>query len=80
MQTIHTKHLPATATKPARIKATASGGGGGITISVHAADDAHLEAMKQLCHKLDWHGLIAGGHTKDGMVWVFLDERLTVKV
>ena len=45
MQTISTKPLPATNTKPARIKATASGGGGSITISIHTADNPHNEAM-----------------------------------
>lgn len=77
MQTITTKPLPATATKPARIKATASGGGGSITISA-SGDESHMQAMRQLCNKLNWHGFIAGGHTNDGMVWVFLDEKLTV--
>ena len=80
MQTISIKHLPATATKPARVKATASGGGGSVIVSNNAADDSILLAVRQLCQKLDWHGMIAGGHTKDGMVFVFLDEKWVVKV
>ncbi len=37
MQSITTKYLPATDTKGSRIKATASGGGGSVTIPIVAS-------------------------------------------
>lgn len=76
MQTIETRIIPATNTKPTRIKATASGGIGKIypiNQNLYRDEQNHAAAAQLLMTKLDWYGTMAGGHTKQGMVWVFCD-------
>jgi len=73
MQTISVKYLNATTTKGARVKATTTGGH-----SLTEARDYSLEFSQQaarvaleLKHKMEWFSPMVGGHTKDGMVFVF---------
>ena len=80
MQTINVKYLPATNTKGTRIKASCEGGS--ITISRDYGSNIeqdYMEAAKQLKSKLFWTGTMVGGHTKDGMVFVFDDEQYIVE-
>lgn len=82
MQTITTKYIPATNTKPTRISATASGNNSRIVISSDGMSEAsHILAVKTLCEQNEWDGELIGGHTKTGMVFVFDDAispRLTL--
>ena len=76
MVTIETKLLPATNNRGYRVKATSSGGSS-ITIKQdHTLEegDKHASAAIALMQKMDWHWRMIGGHTKDGMVWVFADN------
>ncbi len=84
MQTIITKNLPATNHKPARIKATTSGGSVSVTISRHdprlskcfGSDEEHAAVARMLIdEKLpngSWHGnWYAGTFDRFGvLVWV----------
>ncbi len=84
MQTIITKNLPATDHKPARIKATTSGGSVSVTISRHdprlakcfGSDEEHAAVARILIdEKLQngsWHGdWFAGALDRFGvLVWV----------
>lgn len=84
MPTIFTKYVGPSNTKGSRIIATASGNNFRAIVSYNSAlssEDAHIEGVKALCSKLNWHGELIGGHTKDGMVFVFVDgssPRVTV--
>ena len=73
MKAITTKYLPVTTYCGSRIKAYEPDG---KSITLHYAHELnatenHIAAAKALCAKLDWHGDLVGGHTKDGMVFVF---------
>jgi len=74
MQTIKTKYLPATNTKPSRIRARASGGAS-LVMSVsnqeEGGDYTHVDVALALKRKLKWEGKMYGGDTKEGMVFVF---------
>jgi hypothetical protein len=75
MQTISTKYLGATNSKPSRIIAKTSSGKR-ISLSYdHALNDDknHMKAAKELMTRLQWPGRMVGGHTKDGMVFVVAD-------
>jgi len=74
MQTITTKHLPATDTKPSRVKATHSGRRQSVTVSCGGQDAPFYDriAVQFLMEKLGWTGSMVGGGMADGsMVWVF---------
>lgn len=80
MQVIETRYHGATNSRPARIIATPSGNS--VTQAVisrdSASDDdniAHGEAARVLAGKMGWRGEMIGGHTRDGMVWVFVAEQ-----
>lgn len=73
MQVIITKFLPATETKPARIKATSTGGDS-ITVAYSYDGNDHAIAAKALKDKLGWSAQMVGGHTSDGTVWVFQSD------
>lgn len=63
MKAIVCKYLPATNTKPARVKAMAEGGFS-VTVSCHSVpDDPERHAAEALVRKLDWNPvwLIRGG-------------------
>ena len=74
MQTIETKYVGPSNVKGSRIIATSASGKRAIVSydSALSSEDAHMVGVKALCAKLDWHGKLAGGHTKNGMVWVFV--------
>jgi hypothetical protein len=78
MQTISTKYVGPSNTKGSRIIATTAWVHHRLTISYDSSlsseDDAHAKAAQALRDKMGWSGEMIGGHTKDGMVWVFPDE------
>ena len=73
MKTIHTKFLPPTNARPSRIVAF-----DGDNRKIVPWDEGknieenHKAAIEAFCQKLNWHGVLALGHTKIGMVAVFL--------
>lgn len=73
MQTIFTKYIAATNTKPSRIRATASHNKSSVTIPYcyESYDHGHSSAALALAVKLGWKGTLITGHTKDGQVFVF---------
>ena len=76
MQTISTKYLGATNSKPSSIIAKNSGASQKITLSYDQAwnvDQNHMRAAQELMTRLQWPGRMVGGHTKDGMVFVVAD-------
>ena len=80
MKTISTKYLSATNFKGSRIKATDCDNS--ITISYpHELnhEQAHMKAAQALMEKMDWLGEMMGGHTKDGMVFIFPDNDYVIK-
>lgn len=74
MKTIVTKYIPATNTKPSRVKAKAEGVPA-ITINYNSHDNPHREAALTLCRKYGWGEDIIGGGMPDqtGEVFVFAD-------
>lgn len=63
MKAITTRWIPATNTKPTRIKAR-DGDNNSVTISAPNVDadvDAHKVAANQLCDKMNWDGILQGG-------------------
>lgn len=78
MQAITTKYVGPTDTKPARIIAE-TGSGRRRIVSRHAYDeknemDLHANAARMLCAQLGWKGVLAGGGTKDGYAFVFVQD------
>ena len=77
MQTISTKYLGPTNTRGSRVVAIASGNRAfrtWVSAGMSRSDnEPHEEAARKLAGKLEWKGEMIGGHTKDGMVWVFVD-------
>lgn len=68
-QTITTKVIPCTNTRPTRIKATCDAGS--VTLSYNYGGYEHEHAVRMLCEKLNWdYRNYYGGQTKDGVVWV----------
>jgi hypothetical protein len=86
MKSILTKYLGPTNVRGSRIKA--SDGDNAVIIGYRdelRSEDAHAEAAKALCNKLNWHGeLCRGGLRKSRMdigyvfVWINDDDRFTV--
>ena len=80
MQTINVKYLPATNTKGVRIKATCEGGS--VTISRDYGMDIEVDyktAAIALKDKLGWTGKMVGGHTKEGFIFVFVNDKYVVE-
>ena len=75
MQTIVTQYHSATATKPARIKATAASGLSIWCSTLPESTDGlqdHARAADTLRRKLNWPAMHYGGMLpKGGAVWVF---------
>jgi hypothetical protein len=77
MQAIHTKYLPASNTKPSRIKATADNGFSVIVSFDHSFDGhmVHFQAVKALVakHKLTWNiDEMCYGGSSDGKGYTFV--------
>ena len=77
MQAIEVKWLPATNTKPCRLKACTNGG---FTLTVSRSKYDHLDNMDlaaaiaiELARKLEWTGQLAGGGTKAGFTFCFVN-------
>lgn len=72
MKAILTRSLPATATRPARIKATDLDGNS-ITAPGYGrgVEDAHDHAALALCVKMNWPGDLIRGWIDTGAVYVF---------
>lgn len=84
MKAILTKVLPATNTKPTRIKAYTEGGNS-ITLSWSECDDegrtqaeAHGYAARKLARKMNWPGVLLGGGTIEGYCFVFADTKIII--
>ena len=79
MQAITTRILPATNTKPTRIKAFSASG---ISVTVSADHSSHQGAVRALCQKLNWTGRMIGGGIGNGgdMVFVFVDDAATFEL
>lgn len=84
MKAILTKCLPATDTKPTRIKAYTEGGNS-ITVSWSECDasnrtqaEAHGYAARKLAEKMHWPGVLLGGGTVEGYCFVFADTRIII--
>lgn len=82
MTAISTKIIPATNSRPTRIKAE-SGNGNKIVVSKSACEDCltqqnqneeniHRVAAEMLCKKMGWKGKLAAGGTREGWVFVFV--------
>lgn len=74
MKTIQTTYLGATNTKPSRIKVT--DGDNSKTYSYNYelnSENNHKFCAKQFCQSKGWKGTLQGGHTKKGMVFVFIE-------
>lgn len=77
MKAIQTKYYRPTNFKGSRIKASDLDGN---TKWEHYrseldTNDNHAAAAIALCHKMQWHGRLQGGHLgDDSMVWVFCDK------
>lgn len=81
MQTIKTKILPSTNTKPTRIKAI-SASGLSVTISRSCnslLSSDHMKAAYKLKMQLGWTDKMIGGHTKDGMIFVFHSDNYIIQ-
>ncbi len=84
MQSITTKFLSPTNTKGSRIKATCEAGN--VTVSRDyglEVGENHMAAADALRVKLGWNTKnypdMVGGDTKDGMCFVFVDDRYRLK-
>jgi len=70
---IHTKFLPATNTKPARVSAKAEGIGPRVIVSYdHGLNmyQNHANAARILCERLKWDGRWRGGTNNRGFSFV----------
>jgi hypothetical protein len=80
MQTIGTKILPATNFKPTRVKSTSSSG---ISKTIPfdygmSTEENYMKVARKLKESLRWEGKMIGGHTKNGMVFVFQNDRYVI--
>ena len=72
LQTITTRDMPPTDTKPARIRA-ATPFGYRLIVSRHVAEDyfgAHAHAARLLANRLNWTDEFIPGATRDGYCFV----------
>jgi hypothetical protein len=73
MKSIETTYHGPTNTRGSRISAT--DGDNRVSVSYDSAlssEENHQKAAMELRTKLEWTGRMIGGHTKAGMVWVFV--------
>ena len=78
MKAIVVKYLPATNTKPSRVKASVEGLPA-KTIGYHSADGCpYREAATQLAKELEWSGRLVEGDIQSGVkVFVFMGTDIT---
>ncbi len=72
MKAIQTKYLPATNTKPSRVKAYTADQS--ITISYddeYSQEEAHKKAAVALCNKMGWSTALIAGSIDNGYVFLF---------
>ena len=84
MQTITTKYIPSTETKPERIKATNTAGISATVPFSYGVEElqAHFKAVLKLNKALKWNGDLVAGAVKGGYCFVFKDSntfKLTTK-
>ena len=80
MIAIQTKYIGPTDTKPSRIVATTANGQR-VTVSYdNASRNPHRDAALALCKKVGWTGTLAEGGTKEGSVFVFVDDQSSFQV
>jgi hypothetical protein len=73
MKAIITKYIPATNTKPSRVKAWTEGGNS-VTIGYNSDNDNPFRvAAEKLCAKMQWPGRLIEGGTGNGSVFVFAE-------
>jgi len=75
VQSIETKYFGPTSTRGAYIRATASGGGGSVTVPVRGSaenDENHARAAADLMTKLGWDGEMVAGSSPSGRGYVFV--------
>jgi hypothetical protein len=80
MIAITTKYLAATNHRPSRVVAYGHDAKQSATVNYNSHDNPHRAAAIELCRKMDWHGELCEGGTKDGQVLVFLDPQQTFTV
>ena len=77
MKAIEVKFLPAQNVRGSRLKAT-DGDGNSKTISYpddkRMGEEAHFEAVKALCAKMEWDGEVICGWLGNRSVWVFTNS------
>jgi len=44
------------------------------------SEQAHMKAAQEFMTRMKWNGTLQGGHTKRGMVWVFMDGGLVFTI
>ena len=82
MKAITVKYLGPTNFRGSRLRAFDSDGNS-VTIpfphNLHH-DYAYREAAKELCRKMKWHGKLCEGGTKEGSVFVFVNDTDTFEI
>ena len=82
MKAITTTYKGPTNCRGSRIIATDSDGNR-LTVSYDYAKNSegnHQAAAVALCERMEWRGVLQGGHTKDGMAWTWIGESYQVAV
>ena len=83
MKAITTRYRGPTDTRGARITASDQDGNR-VSISYphdkREGQEAHFAAARELCDRMQWHGKLAGGATRDGYVWVWVDQWSTYEI
>jgi hypothetical protein len=79
MIAIQTKYIGPSNTRGARIVASTSNGHR-LSVPYDHAGEPHRKAAIALARKMSWTGTLAEGGTKQGQVFVFVDEQSTFTV
>ena len=77
MKAILTKYMGPRNVRGSRIKAYDADGNSATIPYPHQlrSEDGHHKAAQSLCDKMGWKGDLIGGGTKDGMAFVFVEEK-----
>lgn len=86
MKAVTTKYHGPTNTRGARISAS-DGDGNRVTVPYPyekaTGEDAHSDAVRALCTKMDWHGMLVCGSPdwrRGVLVWVWVEEDMVLRV